>query len=298
MIMKIAAVFALAGAVGVQALPAAAATTKYLITFGDSYSQTGFNPSGTQPSAGNILGNPPYPGWTTANGDGSNWIGYLVKTYNTSLTLSYNFASGGATTDASLIASFAPYPTVLSFVDQVNQFVAGIGAGKSGAGPWNAQNSLFGIWMGVNDVGNGWSGGNWDTLLPKVIDQYMAQVQILYNHGARRFVFLTVPPIYRTPNQLQWNVAGPLGTAINQYSAAVQKGVNNFKAKNAGVRAYVFNTTQPFNTVLDNPKAYGAQDATCYSTTGTQCLWFNDYHPGTAIHKKVAAGVAALVGKW
>ena len=36
---------------------------------GDSYSQTGFVINETKPTAGNILGNPPFPGWTTTDGD-------------------------------------------------------------------------------------------------------------------------------------------------------------------------------------------------------------------------------------
>lgn len=37
---------------------------------GDSYSQTGFDVTMTLPSAAedNILGNPPFPGWTTSGG--------------------------------------------------------------------------------------------------------------------------------------------------------------------------------------------------------------------------------------
>ena len=35
--------------------------TRYLSPSGDSYTQTGFEVNGTQPSIGNPLGNPPYP---------------------------------------------------------------------------------------------------------------------------------------------------------------------------------------------------------------------------------------------
>jgi hypothetical protein len=33
---------------------------------GDSYTQTGFNVSLTQPSLSNPMGNPPFPGWTSS----------------------------------------------------------------------------------------------------------------------------------------------------------------------------------------------------------------------------------------
>jgi hypothetical protein len=68
---------------------------------GDSYSTTDFNIEGSYPSATDPLGNPELPGQTS---DGSfNWIGSLTSHYYISLTLSFNFAVGGATTDSNLI---------------------------------------------------------------------------------------------------------------------------------------------------------------------------------------------------
>lgn len=155
---------------------------------GDSYSQTGFNVSSTKPSPGNPLGNPPLPGWTASGG--LNWVGFLVSQFNRSALLSYNFAYGGATTNASLVTPYQP--TVLSFVDQVAEFSGSI-ASKPSYAPWTAQNSLFGIWIGVNDVGNSWSLANYTQLVGGIMDSYFGQLQIMYNAGARNFVLLSVP---------------------------------------------------------------------------------------------------------
>lgn len=100
--------------------------------------------------------------------------------------LSYNFASGGATTNASLVAPFAT--TVLSFIDQVDQFVQYIPSG-----PWSSGNTLFGVWMGVNDAGNAWYLSNYTTVLGQIMDSYFTEIQRLYNAGGRNFLFLTVP---------------------------------------------------------------------------------------------------------
>ena len=56
----------------------------------------------TQPSLGNPLGNPPYPGYTSSNGP--NWVDYLTVKYNQSLVETYNIAFGGATIDSDLVA--------------------------------------------------------------------------------------------------------------------------------------------------------------------------------------------------
>jgi hypothetical protein len=111
---------------------------------GDSYSQTGFDPTLSLPSSSNPLGNPAFPGYTTSGGP--NWIGYYITQYNSSPVYSYNFASGGATTDAKLVTPFAP--TVLSFVDQVNLYLKS--SKTAGFTKWNAANSIFAVWIGVN----------------------------------------------------------------------------------------------------------------------------------------------------
>lgn len=160
----------------------------YLITFGDSYSQTGFDVSSTKPSSSNPLGNPSYPGWTSSGG--ANWIGYLVKDYNRSSLYSYNFAYGGATVNASLVKPYQS--TVKSLIDQVQQFSNSI-ATKPSYAPWTSDNSLFGIWMGVNDVGNSYWNANETELLGQIMQDYFEQVEILYKAGARNFVFLNVP---------------------------------------------------------------------------------------------------------
>lgn len=163
-------------------------------TSGDSYSQTGFDINGTKPSASNPLGNPPLPGWTAAGG--LNWVGMLVSQLQVSNLLSYNFAYGGATTDSNLVK---PYdPSVKSFVDQVAQFSSSLASHPSYA-PWTAANTLVGVWIGVNDVGNTYYLSNVNDVINSVIAKYFEQLQIIYNAGARNFVLLSVPRESQSP---------------------------------------------------------------------------------------------------
>lgn len=109
---------------------------------------------------------------------------------NTSTLLTYNFAYGGATTDSSLVT---PYdPSVKSFVDQVGQFSSSIASHPSYA-PWTAANTLVGVWIGVNDVGNTYWLSNVTDVVTAVVNRYFEEVQIIYNAGARNFVLLSVP---------------------------------------------------------------------------------------------------------
>ena len=71
--------------------------------------------------------------------------------HNKSLLLTYNYAYGGATINASLVQPYEP--TVLSLIDQVNQFM-GQAADKPAFAPWTSENALFSFWIGINDIGN------------------------------------------------------------------------------------------------------------------------------------------------
>ncbi|EAQ83733.1 hypothetical protein CHGG_10137 [Chaetomium globosum CBS 148.51] len=263
-------------------------SVQFLITFGDSYSQTGFDVKGTKPSTSNPLGNPALPGWTASGG--LNWVGFLASQYNRSTLLSYNFAYGGATTNATIVPPYEP--TVLSFVDQVKQFSDSI-AKKPSYAPWG-DNALFGVWIGVNDVGNAWWKEDYDQVVEQIMATYFGQLQILYDAGARNFALLTVPPIHRTPAVLEGSEDNQKAeaAAIAKYNDALTAGLAAFKTKNSGITSKIIDTTVPFNTALDNPTKYGSPDATCFNSDGKSCLWFNDYHPGIEINNLVAKAVS------
>lgn len=71
-------------------------------------------------------------------------------------------------------------------------------------------------------------------------------------------------------------------TIIDEYNSLLASNLANFTASNTGVTADIINTTTAFQTVIDNPTAYGAANATCYDDDGTTCIWWNNYHPGLA----------------
>ncbi|KAH8668424.1 hypothetical protein BX600DRAFT_480671 [Xylariales sp. PMI_506] len=268
--------------------------TQYFITFGDSYSQTGFNiTTGPEPSEANPLGNPALPGYTASGG--LDWVGFMVTEFNASLLLSYNFAYGGATTDASLVAPYAA--GVFSLVDQTNEFTEYMVPPPDFA-PWKASDTLVGVWMGVNDVGNTYWLSNMDEVLTEVVDRYFQMLQIMYDSGIRNFVLLSVPPIDESPYFLAYGstVDAEVAAAITYYNNLLTTNLAQFNANNTGVSSWIVNTSIPFQQAIDNPTEYGAPDATCYNSDGTSCLWFNDLHPGIAIQQLVAEAVAETVG--
>jgi phospholipase/lecithinase/hemolysin len=110
------------------------------------------------------------------------------------------------------------------------------------------------------------------------MDQYINQTQTLYNSGARRFLFLTVPPIQLTPSVQAGGTSNveAEGAAVKQYNDALESRVAAFAAANPQAKTYLVDATAPVLKAINDPKAYGADNATCFDASGTKCLWWND----------------------
>ncbi|KAK7425054.1 hypothetical protein QQZ08_008330 [Neonectria magnoliae] len=267
---------------GSTAVAQTASPKSHLVTFGDSFSKTGFVATGTQPSAENRLGNPQLPGVTSSGG--RNWVGFMVTEFNTSLALSFNFARGGATVDARLIRG-----TGASLVDQVQRFTDSYGRQRlpKGRTRWN---TVAGVWMGVNDVRR-------SDLLEKAVAQYFVQLQRLYDLRTRKFVLLSIPPLNLMPSQLSLNKtqSAKLVSAINLYNGLLRSHLQTFKKQHPDVVAAVVDTSKTFLSAVRDPRALGARDATCINRNGVSCLWWDGGHPAIAIERLVAAEVAKVV---
>ncbi|KAH9205232.1 carbohydrate esterase family 16 protein [Leptodontidium sp. 2 PMI_412] len=270
-----------------------------LFVFGDSYSTVHFQVKGTQPNATNPIGNPAWPGRTTANGP--NWVSDITGLYNSTLLYTYDFAVAGAVVDNNLVP---PYVVDLpSFVTQVASFRKyyehpnGVYTKSTTTSvEWTSTNTLFASWFGINDILNGYSFSNWTETRPQVVQAYFDRASYLHYLGAQSFIFLSVPPIWRAP--LFWNTTKQIviEQEVNTFNNLLAEGLTTFQAAYPDSVAQLLNTTPIFYQALDDPTAYAARDATCYSSNGVSCLWWNDLHPGQAIHKLVAAAVARLTG--
>ncbi|KAG6818611.1 hypothetical protein H0H93_003475 [Arthromyces matolae] len=155
-------------------------------------------------------------------------------------------------------------------LDQVSQFKQ-ILAPKPDGAHWNSSNSLFAFWIGINDVGNsfGWSNitGHEPAFYTKILTRLESQLEVLYEEGARSFLFLTVPPTDRAPLFLQQGtqVVNRLHPLIANYNAQLATIVKNFQSKHRDLdQVTVFDTQRIFNTLLDNANALGFVNSTGY----------------------------------
>ncbi|KAG8995939.1 hypothetical protein FRB90_012867 [Tulasnella sp. 427] len=252
----------------------ATATPHYWFSFGDSYTQTYFNISDTKPNDANVFGNPPYPGYT-ACGSVTNWIDEMVVSYNESKIYAYNFAYGGATIDANIVAPYTS--TVLSMTDQMNEFLNNV-ASKPSYAPWTSANSLFSFFIGINDVsGTWWKSSDPTAYTDTLLTAYFALVQKAYDAGARNFLFINVPCVERSPYALSLGsttaVTIPLRTAINDYNTKLAAKITSWTFGLSGVKTWYYDSNTMLGKILDNPTSYGFQDNSTVMETAYN--WFD-----------------------
>ncbi|KAK0212103.1 hypothetical protein DFS33DRAFT_1279139 [Desarmillaria ectypa] len=248
---------------------------KYWFSFGDSYTQTGFNTTGTLPAVGNALGNPPYPGWTSTGGQ--NWVDYVTTVDNTSLVLTYNLAYGGATISADLVTPYEP--TVLSLTDQINQFMDSY-ASKPSTTPWTSANTLFSVWIGINDIGGSfWRGGDRDAFSDTLHDAYFALVEKL---------MLTQPESSRSLAK----------SVIEGFNRKLTARAASLEANHSDVTTWIWDSNAAFTPILDDPTSYGFKDATSYGD-GADIFWgcnSNNFHPSSYAHAYFGQDVGKVLG--
>ncbi|KAL9112294.1 MAG: hypothetical protein Q9227_003412 [Pyrenula ochraceoflavens] len=282
-----------------------------MFVFGDSYTTTSFLPNGTQPNPSNPLGNPPYPGYTSS--DGPNWIDYMTETFNTSYIQTYNLAYGGATVDSSLVAQYLP--TVLDMQQQVNQeFLPDYSSQSSTTPPWSSHDTLFIIWIGINDIGNSYGAQN-SSLNSIIFSELSDLVSEMYNSGARNFLFLNVPPVDRSPLT---TAQGPASSALEKsdiadWNSRLTSYTTRLRQQHRDSTVFLFDTNALFNTVLDDPRRF-AETAGYKNTTGyceaymngtpngttfdgscaypvDEYFWLNSLHPTFPMHRLLAREV-------
>ncbi|KAF8595187.1 hypothetical protein BDV93DRAFT_576187 [Ceratobasidium sp. AG-I] len=260
--------------------------TQHWFSFGDSYTQTGFDINGAKPSAENPIGNPQYPGYT-ACGMVPNWVDFITTKHNRTKLLTYNFAYGGATIDAKLVKPYTD--TVQSLTDQVNTFLD-----NTAVAPWVPSDTLFSIWIGINDIGNSfWLEGDRDAFSDTLLDAYFALVEKLYNAGGRNFLFVNVPHVNRSPLMMAQPESSRIAeeAVIDGFNAKLADRVDLFDASHTGIKSWVLYPNNWIDGLLDNPTLYGFKDNTSYGDAA-DLMWCNDYHISSKVHESFANYVA------
>ncbi|KAF8852714.1 hypothetical protein BDZ45DRAFT_599510 [Acephala macrosclerotiorum] len=286
---------------------------KYAYIFGDSWTDTAFDPKGAQPSPEAPIGNPDFPGRNSANG--TNWVGFLTTRYNASLLQTYNLASSGATLDNAIVPGY-PMSVALQVYQRFMPHYA-----DAHSPSWKASDTLFVMFAGIvdsimmngrrdpDDLSN--INGNLTLVYSKLLDS-------LYGAGARNFLLLNVPPLERTwqPEENGQEIKDKLKSDGAVYNQRVKSAAEDLK-KFDGTNVWLFDTNTLFNQALDDPKMFPQTSGILNTTTpcgkyasGTpttdyydpecgipvnQYFWLNGLHPTYPIHDVLARQIAKLL---
>jgi phospholipase/lecithinase/hemolysin len=208
-------------------------------------------------------------------------VAHIATDYNQSTIFVYNFAQNGAE---------------LSWLDgQVNeQFIPKAGRHPEWA-PWTSRNSLFSMspsgslisvtWVGINDLNRN---RDTQTQLTHLFDLQ----DNLYQAGARKFIFMTVPPFDRAP----LGISPPLSSLetpddlplrIAEWNTRLREYVDYFRKRYVLAFVSIYDVAAVFRSILDNPKRYKFKDATsdCHSN---ECFWYDNLHPTAPLYKFMA----------
>lgn len=209
---------------------------------------------GDQPSRENPIGNPDFPGVTSAIG--ANWAGFLTGTYNDSFIRTIDLAGGGATVDGAIFKS--KFPGFRSFKTQVERdFIPNYAENKPSDFEWSRENTLFASFFGLNDCRAAYFQSK-SSELPKDISVYIDILGNLYNAGARNFLVLELTPLERAPNS-RWNNTRrqeELGGLIKGYNTNLTQALTDFSNDRPDAAVFLFDTHQLYNELLDNVCSY------------------------------------------
>jgi hypothetical protein len=210
-------------------------------------------------------------------------VGYLVVSYNESEVLAFNYAIGGSrvqTVESQIKDAFLPH------------------AGKKPDWtPWAAKDSLFSMssfyytnsvtWVGVNDIGFG--------LDPEIqITRLFDAQDLLYDAGARNFIFFNAPPVERSPaGKFLEDSLIPGGgrqstrDRVNRWNEILAIRVKSFKDSHPDIATEIYDANAFFHKVLDTPSDYELLGGSSWGKA-TNHIWYDHLHPSTAMQNMIA----------
>ncbi|KAF8809016.1 hypothetical protein BYT27DRAFT_6531433 [Phlegmacium glaucopus] len=189
---------------------------------------------------------------------------------------------------------------------------------------WASNNTLFAIWIGINDVGtsSGWTNISQLDAFHTVLMNYLTtQLDILYESGAHSFrvLLLTVPTTDRAPLTLQHPVVAKLHGLLADYNKHLKHTALKFQAKHASgngkgegqVQITLFDTEPIFNTLLNNTHTLEFVNQTGFceayhngtpelATQTPPCapvssyFWLNTLYPLFTIHDVLARAISTV----
>jgi len=198
--------------------------------------------------------------------------GYLVSQESRKQLIVYNFAESGETIKGVRAQVLSEFFT------------------RSSSIPWTSENSLFVTWVGINDL------ASISDPVPELRRLFELQDQ-LYEHGARNFCYIDVPPMDRSPAYDRPMLQGR-GKRFVAWNETLAKSIRDFIAKHGpqdsgAPTCLYFSSYKVFSEILDNPAAEGYPSEDVKEAGGS--IWMDQLHATAAVHKDIAHELAKFL---
>ncbi|RAL11601.1 SGNH/GDSL hydrolase family protein [Aspergillus homomorphus CBS 101889] len=307
-------------------------STKYLITFGDSYTYVQGTHGHQNYSFIGDLQNFEYDAQTlltdkivqnqtaTAEG-GPNWVEYLTGCGVEEGTISpfdckrqlWDFAFAGA--DISVAYTPLHHNYTVSLVNQIAQFTT---YGQPILAPHISKpETLVAIWIGINDIGDSAKYAvDFPTFYNNLQSTLFSSVQKIYDQGYRSYLFVNLPPLDRTPGNQARSQPLPNATQVAWYNEALAQHAAAFERTHRDTAVHVFDAHGVLTAILDDPAAYGIVNTTSFCagydqpdiaynyqaygcpTPLEEYFWFNSGHLTSHVHKILAGALEERLREW
>jgi len=255
--------------------PSAWSHTSHIFAFGDSWSYTQFDIGGVQPSLTNPFGNPSLPSDGTTSPP--EWLHYLTLTYNATFTRTYNLAHGAAPIDRACVRPHENLAFTSTFTEQVQDLWRVVYGPHPPSAKWNADDTLFAIWFGVVDLSLAFDRDEYteELLNVKTIAAYSANLETLYDSGARRFLLLNVPPLDLAPGAPDDSAKrAMLKTAVDTFNTALLTLAHTLRSSHIDITLQLFDANALLTSLMQNPSS---MEQTKNIQNTTQNCW--NYNP-------------------
>ncbi|KAI5478727.1 hypothetical protein MNV49_004652 [Pseudohyphozyma bogoriensis] len=197
----------------------------------------------------------------------SGWVEFLAEKGDATVL---DLAVDGATMNNSVVKGI-PYDVV----SQVEKFEQHWSPAPS-AVPWKAANTLFTVWVGINDVGVATGKPEpWSFYEDDLLASYDTLLGRLYKRGARKFLIMSIPPTNRAPFLKDRANVKTIKSVIESYNVGLSAMARHIPEKYQGASITFFNTQPLFRTLLDKPRMYGFRSTSYCQHYTKETIWRN-----------------------
>jgi len=151
-------------------------------------------------------------------------------------------------------------------------------------GFWEANNTLFVTWVGVNDCGS-----VSEAQIEHNIKELFTYQERLYAVGARNFLFIDVPPIHLSPAVADHR-REEASRLYSTWNFSFCRQIEAFCAAHGDLTALLFSSYRLFMSLLENPNTHGFEAQDVHKMGGD--IWADHLHPTSKVHDIVASGIA------